>query len=248
LHGTRGLAGNFKKIILNRMENGTDTATPGPTSTMSAGEETPNTYKIIYFNVRARAEIARLMFAYMNIQYDDIRLTEAEWAEKKSDTVFGQLPVLDVNGEMLAQSAAINRFLAKQFGLSGSTPLESARIDMFCCWVEDFVRAVRPWIMNASRCSADAPAQLVDLKPKVVAPFVTKLMSFLEKSGNQFLMGPKPTLADFVLYHVLETFVMIDDSKTFMTNHPELAEGFMKRFSDLPGIKEWIVRRPKTRV
>ena len=42
---------------------------------------------------------------------------------------YGQLPILEYNGEVLCQSITIARFLAKQFGLAGDTSLESAQAD-----------------------------------------------------------------------------------------------------------------------
>ena len=42
---------------------------------------------------------------------------------------YGQLPILEYNGEVLCQSITIARFLAKEFGLAGDTSLESALAD-----------------------------------------------------------------------------------------------------------------------
>ena len=42
---------------------------------------------------------------------------------------YGQLPILEYNGEVLCQSITIARFLAKEFGLAGNTSLESAQAD-----------------------------------------------------------------------------------------------------------------------
>ena len=43
---------------------------------------------------------------------------------------FGQIPVLEVDGEVIAQSTSIARFLAKEFGLAGKDHLEQAQADM----------------------------------------------------------------------------------------------------------------------
>ena len=41
-------------------------------------------YKLYYFNVRGRGELARLAFAAANIEFEDIRLTRDEWAVEKA--------------------------------------------------------------------------------------------------------------------------------------------------------------------
>ncbi|XP_006874764.1 PREDICTED: hematopoietic prostaglandin D synthase [Chrysochloris asiatica] len=43
----------------------------------------PN-YKLTYFNMRGRAEIIRYIFAYLDINYEDHRIEQADWPEIKS--------------------------------------------------------------------------------------------------------------------------------------------------------------------
>ncbi|XP_023421792.1 hematopoietic prostaglandin D synthase isoform X2 [Cavia porcellus] len=42
-------------------------------------------YKLIYFNMRGRAEIIRYLFAYLDIKYEDHRIEQADWPEIKSN-------------------------------------------------------------------------------------------------------------------------------------------------------------------
>ncbi len=43
---------------------------------------------------------------------------------------FGFMPILEVDGEVIAESTAICRYIAKTVGLYEGTPLEQAQIDM----------------------------------------------------------------------------------------------------------------------
>ena len=42
-----------------------------------------STYKLTYFPVRARAELARFVFAQAGVKYEDVRIPQEKWAELK---------------------------------------------------------------------------------------------------------------------------------------------------------------------
>lgn len=44
---------------------------------------------------------------------------------------WGQVPVLEVNGEKLSQSTTIYRYVAKKLGLQGDTEMEIAKCDEY---------------------------------------------------------------------------------------------------------------------
>ena len=51
------------------------------------------------------------------------------WQKIKPTTPFGQVPLLEVDGEQISQSIAIARYCAKEFGLAGKTTFEAAQMD-----------------------------------------------------------------------------------------------------------------------
>ena len=41
-------------------------------------------YKLTYFNIRARAEVPRYLFALAGVEYEDKRVTQEEWQQMKA--------------------------------------------------------------------------------------------------------------------------------------------------------------------
>jgi glutathione S-transferase len=52
---------------------------------------------------------------------------------------FGQVPVLEVDGQFLSQSYAIARYIARKHGLAGQDDWEQAQVDMYADCIKDFM-------------------------------------------------------------------------------------------------------------
>ncbi|WKY05478.1 hypothetical protein Q1695_006024 [Nippostrongylus brasiliensis] len=96
-------------------------------------------YKLSYFNNRGKAEIARQLFVLAGQEFEDKRYaSREEYAPHASETPFGLLPVLEVDGKQLSQSNTIARYLARKFGYAGKTPFEEALVDSIADQYNDF--------------------------------------------------------------------------------------------------------------
>ena len=94
-----------------------------------------------YFQVRARAEAARMIIAFGGLTHTEedcssyFGKTFQECKKEAGLLPFGQLPLLevDVDGEktLLAQSGSINRYLAKLANCAPEDPLAAAECDMY---------------------------------------------------------------------------------------------------------------------
>lgn len=86
--------------------------------------------KLHYFNLRARGELIRLIFAAAGRSWQDVRIEYNDWPKHKPKMILGQCPVLEFpDGTQLPQSMSIARYVARETGLAGKDNLESAKID-----------------------------------------------------------------------------------------------------------------------
>ena len=62
-----------------------------------------------------------------------------------------QVPYLEVDGQRLAQSQAIARYLARKYNLAGQTAWEEAQVDAIAAYVEGIYRVQITFISNTYR-------------------------------------------------------------------------------------------------
>ena len=98
-----------------------------------------STYKLFYFDARFLAETSRMLFKAASQPFEDYRYpvefkdgqpVVPEWEADKSKYVYEKIPVLEIDGGKysIAQSKAIERFLARRFNMLGSNDIEAAII------------------------------------------------------------------------------------------------------------------------
>jgi glutathione S-transferase len=78
-------------------------------------------------------------------------------------TPFGKAPILEIDGKQTHQSAAICRYLAKQFGLNGSNDWEALEIDAIVDTLTDFrqrknIHLLLEMDLDTEYCSYSDPA------------------------------------------------------------------------------------------
>uniref|UniRef100_A0A1I8A1M6 glutathione transferase n=1 Tax=Steinernema glaseri TaxID=37863 RepID=A0A1I8A1M6_9BILA len=201
-------------------------------------------YKLTYFNAMGRAEPTRMLFAYSGVDYKDERIEKEQWPAMKSKFPFGQLPVLEVDGKTLAQSHAIEKFLARTFGMAGGDDWEAAKIDELVFGVEDLVQKTTAWFKEEDeKKKIEIFRTLVETE---IDPFLGRYQNILKENGTGFFIGDKMTLADISVFCLLHYF-----SCKLLPGHlekyPEL-KAFVASVASNPKIKEWIDKRPKTDV
>lgn len=154
--------------------------------------------KLTYFDIDGgRGEAARLAMKIGKVPFEDHRFPFTEFEEVRKGTPFSAVPVLSVDGEVIAQSLAINRYVGKLANLYPDDPLEALRCDEILGVVEDAVsRVVTTFAMEEEEKKA-ARGALAD------GPLTTYLKGLEKKllaQGGEYFAGGCLTVADLSVF------------------------------------------------
>lgn len=198
-------------------------------------------YKLSYFDVRALAEPIRLLFAFQGVEYTDDRVQRDTWPAIKDTKPWGNMPVLEEDGKVIAQSGAILRYLGKKYGMFGTNDFEAAKIDEMIEASNDLRQACFKVFMESDETKkAEGQTKLAS----ETFPFYLKRWSaILEKNGTGYLVGNKLSIADLHVASYLQIFG--ESSPDMMKEFPHIQKHQAAVFN-AKGIKEWVEKRPKT--
>ncbi|GMF09523.1 unnamed protein product [Phytophthora lilii] len=158
------------------------------------------TFKLTYFDGKGRAELLRLLFSYGGVAFTDARVAHADFPAMKPTLPFGQLPVLEVDGAVYAQSMAIARYAAKVVGLYPSDAVQALKADMFSCSLGDLEDPVVDFMFKTSD-----EAQKAQKKKAFIEETVPKFFAALEKMvAGKFILGDNPSYADVQFLDVVD--------------------------------------------
>ena len=77
-------------------------------------------WKVHYFDGYGRAEALRMLLTHAKVEYENVNYGEGahSWADAKTSGKFefGQLPAIEGNGKVYAQSSATLRYLGIRYG------------------------------------------------------------------------------------------------------------------------------------
>lgn len=201
--------------------------------------------KLIYFDFHGgRGEPARLALHIGGVEFEDQRVVFADWPAIKPQMPYQVLPVLEVDGKLLAQSNSINRFVGKLAGLYPGDPWQAGLCDEIMDAVEDSTQLlVATFSIKNDNEKKTARQALVD---GALRSSLEQLQTRLEQSGRKYFSDSRLTVAD------LKVFGWIKDLKSGNFDHiptdlpdrvaPLLMEHF-ERVNTHPKIVEYYASR-----
>lgn len=168
---------------------------------------TQPTLKLTYFPFPGRAEPVRLALFIGEIDFEDERISGEELERRRSSLPFNQLPVLQVDGEVISQALAILRYAGTLSGLySPNDFVEAFRIDEVFSLIDEFYSS---YTWNASYFEKDHERQM-ELRKTLAEITLPETLGSLERRVEEWSgvhsVGANLTVADLAIYSLLWTF------------------------------------------
>ena len=180
---------------------------------MSAAAAAP-ALRLQYFNIEGPAEKIRLTLSIAKIPFRDDRVAFEDWPSVKPTTPYGQLPVLYVDDEAMAQSDAILRYCGRLAGLYDETRAReideavSLVEDMRESWYPNLAVGMVPEKYNLEKGSDAHAATTKAMRERWIREELPRYCGFISKrvAGGKFLCGDSVTIAECALVPLLRRF------------------------------------------
>jgi glutathione S-transferase len=171
------------------------------------------TLKLTYFDAPGRAEPVRVALRRAGIPFEDHRLDFPEFARLKAEGAFplGSVPVLEVDGEAIAQTSAMLRYVAR-LGNTGMYPTDPKAALIVDSALESFNDTLSAALMPSlfERDMTKKLAMRAEFAAGCMARVFAYVEGLIERGGGPFVVGESLSIADLV---IAQQIVQIRDGK-----------------------------------
>ena len=196
-----------------------------------------------------RAEVLRVSLFIKDIPFEDIRISREEFVHliktgflpngKRSP--FHQLPVIEVDNEIIGQTGAIARYCGKVSNLYADDMLKAAKIDQIIDAATDITNKVSPTIKekNLEKKMEDRKVLVNKLLPRWFR-YLEHLLS--EDDSTWFV--EKMTIADIAIWRLLGwlTSGIIDGIPTSIVDDFPKLKNIHHQVHTHPKVQEWMLK------
>jgi len=155
--------------------------------------------KLSYFDMDGgRGIVARLAFSMGGIEFEDHRITFAQWPDAKAGLPFEAVPVLEIDGQAVAQSNGINRYAGKLAGLYPEDPLQAAFCDEAMDAVEDALVGLSASFRMTDDQERKAAREAYAEGP--LSHYLRCLAARLQARGGEWFADGRLTIADLKVF------------------------------------------------
>ena len=206
--------------------------------------------KIYYSNLPFwRAEVLRVSLFIKDIPFEDIRISREEFIHliktgflpNGKKVPFHQLPVIEVDGEIIGQTGAIARYCGKVSNLYADDMLKAAKIDQIIDAATDITNVVSPTIREK-----DQEKKMEDRKVlvnKLLPRWFRYLENLLLEDDSTWFVE-KMTIADIAIWRLLGwlTSGIIDGIPTSVVDNFPKLKNIHHQVHTHPKVQEWMLK------
>lgn len=155
-------------------------------------------YRLTYFDFDGgRAEPIRIAFHAAGIEFEDHRLSFAEFGKMRKSTRFNSVPVLEIDGAAVTQSNAMCHYVGKMAGLYPEDDLQALYCDEAMGAMEDLMHyIVRTFGLEGDELKR-AREKLVD---GWLSVYLRGLDELLTRGGGDYFADGRMTMADLKVF------------------------------------------------
>ncbi|KAG8444931.1 hypothetical protein GDO86_009912 [Hymenochirus boettgeri] len=193
--------------------------------------------KLYYFNGRGRMESIRWLLAAAGVEFDEEFIETREQYEKllkEGRLLFGQLPLVEMDGKKIVQTRAILSYIASKYNLYGKDLDDRLLINMYVDGTIDFMSLCisYPFIPDAGREN-----QKTLIKQKAQERYFPVYEKVLKDHGRDYLVGNKLSFADVQL---LEAILMAEEFHSDILSCFTHLQAFKARTMKIPTINKFL--------
>ena len=157
-------------------------------------------YRIHYFDLIGRGGSIKCLLKTANQPYEFVCMPFKAWPTSKTQYSFGNLPCVEINGEMHSQTLAILVKLGIKFGFYPTHAMEIYEVHWFYESMEDIAKHYVEFAYFATDLEEKERLAAIFIT-QTIPLFVTQFEKKLKNKENQeFLVGSKLTIADFYVF------------------------------------------------
>ena len=193
----------------------------------------------------SRGEVARLAMHIAGIPFEDRRIARKDWAALRDSTPFQAVPTLEVDGNVIAQSNTINRYVGKLAGLYPVDDWQAARVDEIMDAVEDITTRIAGTFAlddEAKRKAREA------LSAGPIPRFLRQIEARLKAGGGEWFAEKRLTVADLKCYlwiRWLKSGALDHVPADIVDQHAPLLVKHLERVASHPKIAAYYAARRK---